>query len=267
LNINGSNNNKGLNHNEVGYNDTVTDTRVTVVKQRASYQPSCDNIHTRNLPTGMLSKYDATENHTTEYATTENHATGKPTVLKPRKFSSTTRSKISFTHEEASTAISEFSSTRPKISLAHEETSELSSARTKISFAHEEASSRTPVTSKTTCKVNEVTHITKSKIPEMIHTGTTKYAATENHVTEIPSKQSKISFAHEEASTEISEFPSTRPNTSSAHEAAIIKNTDRDKPPTVKFKINMVLNEGMNTKYTTAMEPSSYSPTPIIVSF
>jgi hypothetical protein len=340
--------------------------------------------------------------HTTKYGATENHVTGK------WKFS-LTRSKISLAHEEASTAIPEFLSTRSKISNTHEssqtgskivipnvsKSSELSSTRSKISFAQEEASSRTPVTSRTTCKVNEVTHTMKSKIPGMIHTGTTKYAATENHVAEIPSTRSnilvthessqtgsiivipnvsksseflsmrsKVSYAHEEASTAILEFSSmrpyisvtheeaspatskvlqssklssTRPNISVAHEEVGIKvlkscessqtgstilitheetlelssarphisiahgsnykgNIDkytttenqaslndklrskisitheqpvlkiicRDKPPTVKFKINMVLNEGMNTKYTTAMEPSSYAPTPII---
>jgi hypothetical protein len=55
-----------------------------------------------------------------------------------------------------------------------------------------------------------------------------EYAATENYVTETPSTRSKISIAHEEASTgkfkvlNSSELSSTRPNISVPHES---KNT------------------------------------------
>jgi hypothetical protein len=225
-----------------------------------------------------------------------------PGMIHTTKYDTTsTRSNIPVTHESSWTG--------SKIVIPNvSKSSEFSSTRSKISFAHEEAGSRTPVTSRTTCKVNEVTHTTKSKIPEMIHTGTTKYAATEKHITEISSTRPKISSAHEEASTyersvdtlsksteipstwskisiaheETSELSSAQPHNSIAYGSKYTGNIDkytttenqsslndkprpkilnthksRDKPPTVKFKINMVLNEGMNTKYATATEQSS----------
>jgi hypothetical protein len=131
---------------------------------------------------------------TTKYAATENH------IEKPL-----TRSKISITHGETSTALPlvlELSSSRPNISVAHEllrtgskivipnvtKPWQFSSTRSNISIAHEETRS--------------------------------KYTATENQVTSIPSTRSKISIAHEEASTAVQEFSSTRPYISVAHEEA-----------------------------------------------
>jgi hypothetical protein len=101
---NNSNNNTVLNHNELWNNDTVTSTSIiTALKQR-------DNISTKKLLTGMLSKHASTENVSKsmkltpprpnisvahelkyteindKYAATENKVTEKPS----------TRSKISF---------------------------------------------------------------------------------------------------------------------------------------------------------------------------
>jgi hypothetical protein len=121
---------------------------------------------------------------------------------------------------------------------------------------------------------------------------TTKCAATEKHITEIPSTRSKISIAHEETSGLLSARPhisiahgskykgnidkytttenqgslndKLRSKISNTHEQPVLKIICRDKPPTVKSKMNMVPRTGMNTKYATATEQSSYIPTPII---
>jgi hypothetical protein len=56
----------------------------------------------------------------------------------------------------------------------------------------------------------------------------------------------------------------THENLAHSHLPQVLKIICRDKPPTVKFTINKVPGTGMNAKYTTAMEPSYYAPTPVI---
>jgi hypothetical protein len=296
------------NNNNDNNNDTVSITLqpLSNCNNKNNYNNKVSIIN-KAPATGMKSKFLRT-NHTgtTKYAATDNHVTGKPTVLKPWKFSST-RLKISLAHEEASTAIPEFLSTRSKISNTHESSRtgskivipnvSKSSKFSSTSFAHEEASSRTPVTSRTTCKVNEVTHTMISKIPEMIHTGTTKYAATVKHGSmgtdkgiikvkcattattkyDATSTQSNISVAHEEASTATpkvltsSELSSARPKISITHEeASTAISNDVLKSPALSSARSKISNAheskytGMNTKYAiTATEQSSYVPNPI----
>jgi hypothetical protein len=134
-----------------------------------------------------------------------------------------------------------------------------------------------PVTSRATRTI-------KSKIPGMIHTGSitteydatlprpnisiaheetrSKYTVTENHVTAIPSTRSKISIAHEETS----EFSSTRPYISVAHEEAVLKSSEHSSARSNISVTHESKYTGMNTKYATATDQSSYcvyTPTPI----
>jgi hypothetical protein len=210
-----------------------------------------------------------------KYDETENHVTGK------WKFS-TTRSKISITHEEARSKyaatenhITETPSTRSNISITHEEAStgksnvlklwEFSSTRPNISIAHEEASTTKPESSQAGSN-NSITH-------EEASTGKPTVLKPWGFLSTRPN----ISIAHEETSTQVLkswEFSSARLNISIAHGSKYTGNIDKytlnDKPrskilstheirgkPTVKLKINMVLEERMNTKYATSTEQSS----------